>query len=188
MKIRIWSVLCLLCLLCLLLAGCGSKPEPQAAPEDIMLHDDHPTEAELTAMYAANALMQVWQEDRMACFGGAYRAGEQVVVLLTEDRTEYRNEIFKRTSFDDLILFETCEFSLNYLKTLYDEVSELAVSEKENGDIGYNIDVAGNCVNIALLEVTEELTAEWKALDTQGGGVAIEVSLIPEGELPVKSG
>ena len=183
LKIRVWSVLCLLCLL---LAGCGSNPEPQTALEDTKPHDDHPTEDELTAMYAANALMQVWQEDRMACFGGAYTEGEQVVVLLTEDREDYRNEILKRTSFDDLVLFETCGFSMNYLKTLYDEVAELAAGMEDEGP-SYNIVVRENCVSIRLLEVTDDLAAEWKALDTEGGGEAIQVSLLESEELPAKS-
>ena len=156
MKIRVWSVLCLLCLL---LAGCGSKAEPQTALEDTKLHDDHPTEAELTAMYAANALMQVWREDRMACFGGAYPEGEQI---------------------------ETCGFSMNYLKALYDEVAEFAAGMEDEGP-SYNIVVRENCVSIRLLEVTDDIAAEWKALDTEGGGEAIQVSILESEELPVKS-
>lgn len=177
---RIWSVVFLMCFL---LTGCGSEAAPQAAAEDAKTQS-HPSGEELIAMYAANALIQVWQEERMACFGGAYRAGEQVIVLLTEDREEYRDEILKRTSFDELILFETCEFSMNDLKTLYDEVDAFA-AEREVENVWYHIAVSENCVSIQLPEVTDDIATEWKALDTAGSGRAIQVSL-REPETPEK--
>ena len=147
----------------------------------------HPTENELTAMYACEELLIAWEEKHPAFFGGAYRDGEQCVVLLTDDNEENRSEILGWSSHDNILEFKTSVFSLNYLRSIYNKVSEVTLecevvqdSEERLSKIylSHNISVSDNCVIVRVIEIDEDFQTKLKQLDVEGGGQAVQFSVV----------
>ena len=158
----------LLALVPLFLASFGSTPSiSQDKNKDS--NSSQPTGAELDAVYAAEELMNIWAKDRPEFFGGAYRKETECIVFLVEDNKVYRNKILAGSSFDEILTFERCEFSLNYLQSLYEKISD----KISDTSIRYHISIEDNSVVVKVSKEDRGIESELTPIDIKGGGRAI---------------
>lgn len=127
-------------------------------------------------LYSGHAAGELNQHCSSPNFGGAFGTESGCIVFLLDVTDEETiAEIFELSSYDHIIKFEKCEFSLKYLEGLSEKILQLLRENKSSEYYWISREISENKIKIYLSSEDEKFKETILKLDTHGGGNAIEV-------------